>query len=90
MIGLTPKQSECFSFIKAKVDETGIAPTVSEIAEHLRLASKSGVIRLLDALEDRGYIRRMEKRARAIEIVAPLCPHCHKPLAGQHHGKDAA
>lgn len=70
MMGLTRKQHETLSFVGQCIRETGIAPSFEEIQLALDLKSKSGVHRLLTALEDRCYIRRDHKRARAIEVLA--------------------
>lgn len=76
MIGLTHKQRDCLAFIRAYMDEHESSPSFEEIREGLGLTSKSGVHRLIDALVERGHIRRIPSRARAIEIVE------HNPLAG--------
>ena len=67
-VSLTPVQSNCPEFLKARIGATGVGPSYDEIREHLNLASRSGVTRLLDALVERGAIRRLKYRARAIEI----------------------
>lgn len=66
---LTRKQYELLMFINERVHETGIPPSFDEMKDALDLKSKSGIHRLITALEERGFLRRMEKRARAIEIV---------------------
>lgn len=66
---LTRKQYELLMFIHERVRETGIPPSFDEMKDALDLKSKSGIHRLITALEERGYLRRMEKRARAIEII---------------------
>ena len=66
---LTKKQYELLMFIHERVRETGVPPSFDEMKDALDLRSKSGIHRLITALEERGYIRRLEKRARAIEIV---------------------
>ena len=66
---LTRKQYELLMFIHERVHETGIPPSFDEMKDALDLKSKSGIHRLITALEERGFLRRMEKRARAIEIV---------------------
>lgn len=70
MIGLTAKQAALLRFIQSHMAEHGIAPSFDEMRANAGLASKSGVMRLLEALQDRGAIRRRPYRARAIEIVA--------------------
>jgi repressor LexA len=66
---LTRKQYELLMFIHQRVRETGVPPSFDEMKDALDLRSKSGIHRLVTALEERGYIRRLEKRARALEIV---------------------
>lgn len=71
MMGLTARQSECLTFIKAFIGECAVAPSLDEIGVAMRLKSKSGAKRLLDELEERGAIRRTSHRARSIEIINP-------------------
>jgi repressor LexA len=66
---LTRKQYELLMFIHERVRESGIPPSFDEMKEALDLKSKSGIHRLITALEERGFLRRMEKRARALEIL---------------------
>lgn len=66
---LTAKQHELLRFIQRKLEETGISPSFEEMKEALDLKSKSGVHRLISALEERGFIRRLPNRARALEVV---------------------
>ncbi len=66
---LTNKQYELLMFIHERIRETGVPPSFDEMKDALGLKSKSGIHRLVTALEERGYIRRLEKRARALEIV---------------------
>jgi repressor LexA len=66
---LTRKQYELLMFIHERVRETGIPPSFDEMKEALDLKSKSGIHRLITALEERGFLRRMEKRARALEVL---------------------
>ena len=66
---LTKKQYELLMFIHQRVRESGVPPSFDEMKDALDLRSKSGIHRLITALEERGYIRRLEKRARALEIV---------------------
>ena len=66
---LTKKQNELLIFIQQNIRETGIAPSYEEMKEALDLRSKSGIHRLINALEERGFIRRLAHRARAIEII---------------------
>jgi repressor LexA len=66
---LTKKQYELLMFIHQRIRESGVPPSFDEMKDALDLRSKSGIHRLITALEERGYIRRLEKRARALEIV---------------------
>jgi SOS-response transcriptional repressor LexA len=66
--GLTARQRELLLFIRRHISETGIAPSFDQMKDELHLASKSGVHRMILALEDRGYITRLPNRARAIEL----------------------
>ena len=66
---LTAKQHELIQFIQRRLDETGISPSFEEMKEALDLKSKSGVHRLISALEERGFIRRLPNRARALEVI---------------------
>lgn len=66
---LTRKQYELLCFIDRKLKETGVSPSFEEMKEALDLKSKSGVHRLISALEERQFLRRLPNRARALEIV---------------------
>src|SRR5213076_1576206 len=66
---LTAKQRELLLFIDDRLNETGIGPSFDEMREALDLKSKSGVHRLISALEERGFIRRLPNRARALEVL---------------------
>ena len=66
---LTAKQHELLLFIHKHLEENGISPSFEEMKEALDLKSKSGVHRLIGALEERGFIRRLVNRARALEVV---------------------
>ena len=66
---LTPKQKELLMFIHERVKESGVPPSFDEMKEALDLRSKSGIHRLITALEERGFIRRLPHRARALEII---------------------
>ena len=66
---LTRKQHELLSYIHDKLGETGVSPSFEEMKEALDLKSKSGVHRLISALEERGFIRRLANRARALEVL---------------------
>ena len=66
---LTRKQHELLMFIHERIKESGVSPSFDEMKEALDLASKSGIHRLITALEERGFIRRLAHRARALEVV---------------------
>ncbi len=66
---LTAKQRELLIFIQRKLEDTGISPSFEEMKDALDLKSKSGVHRLISALEERGFIRRLPNRARALEVL---------------------
>ncbi|MGV3511994.1 MAG: transcriptional repressor LexA [Novosphingobium sp.] len=66
---LTRKQHELLTFIQVRLEESGISPSFEEMKEALDLKSKSGVHRLISALEERGFIRRLPNRARALEVL---------------------
>jgi repressor LexA len=66
---LTRKQQELLMFIHERMKETGVPPSFDEMKDALELASKSGIHRLITALEERGFIRRLPNRARALEVI---------------------
>ena len=66
---LTAKQRELLQFITVRLEDSGISPSFEEMKEALDLKSKSGVHRLISALEERGFIRRLPNRARALEVI---------------------
>jgi repressor LexA len=66
---LTSKQHELLLFINKRLNESGVSPSFDEMREALDLKSKSGVHRLISALEERGFIRRLPNRARALEVL---------------------
>lgn len=66
---LTSKQHELLSFIHHRLEEAGVSPSFEEMKEALDLKSKSGIHRLISALEERGFIRRLANRARALEVL---------------------
>ncbi|MDO7836184.1 transcriptional repressor LexA [Sphingobium sp. HBC34] len=84
---LTPKQQELLSFIQTRLEEAGVSPSFEEMKDALDLRSKSGIHRLINALEERGFIRRLPNRARALEVLklpdamhrAPAPPAPAKP-----------
>ena len=66
---LTRKQIELLRFINERLHETGVPPSFDEMKDALELKSKSGIHRLILALEERGFIRRLPNRARALEVI---------------------
>jgi repressor LexA len=83
---LTAKQKELLLFISERVKATGVPPSYDEMKEALDLRSKSGIHRLITALEERGFIRRLPHRARALEIMklpetAPVNLNALRPRA---------
>ena len=74
---LTRKQLELLMFINERLKEEGVPPSFEEMKEALNLQSKSGVHRLIVALEERGFLRRMPNRARALEVIK--LPESHSP-----------
>jgi repressor LexA len=88
---LTNKQYELLRFIEARLGEKGVSPSFDEMKEALGLKSKSGIHRLIKALEERGFIRRLPHRARALEIlklpedVQPASSIASPSMATSHH-----
>jgi repressor LexA len=66
---LTQKQKDLLLFINQRLAETGVPPSFDEMKDALELKSKSGIHRLITALEERGFIRRLPHRARALEVL---------------------
>jgi len=101
---LTAKQRELLIFIDGRLKQDGVSPSFDEMREALELKSKSGVHRLISALEERGFIRRLPNRARALEVlklpeskaatVTPIRPVAARPANDTMeiplHGKIAA
>ncbi len=83
---LTKKQLDLLSFIHKRLQRDGVPPSFDEMKEALDLRSKSGIHRLITALEDRGFIRRLAHRARAIEIVKLPESLGGAPTHGTTHG----
>ena len=90
---LTRKQHELLLFIHERLKESGIPPSFDEMKDALDLASKSGIHRLITALEERGFIRRLPNRARALEVLRlpdSIAPGLHRSaqvLAERHRGQ---
>jgi repressor LexA len=74
---LTRKQLELLLFINERLKEEGVPPSFEEMKDALNLQSKSGVHRLIVALEERGFLKRMANRARALEVIK--LPESHSP-----------
>jgi repressor LexA len=66
---LTKKQHELLTFINQRLAATGVAPSFDEMKDALNLRSKSGIHRLISGLEERGFLRRLPHRARALEVI---------------------
>src|SRR5476651_7857 len=77
---LTRKQSELLRFIHERLKEAGVPPSFDEMKDALDLRSKSGIHRLIMALEERGFIRRLPNRARALEVLR--MPESSTPAEG--------
>jgi repressor LexA len=82
---LTRKQHELLMFIHERMKEAGIPPSFDEMKDALDLRSKSGIHRLITALEERGFIRRLPNRARALEVVR--LPDSMNPSLGGRKAK---
>jgi repressor LexA len=79
---LTKKQLDLLEFIHKRVQRDGVPPSFDEMKDALDLRSKSGIHRLITALEERGFIRRLAHRARALEIVKLPETISHEPVGG--------
>jgi len=82
---LTRKQHELLMFIHERMKESGIPPSFDEMKDALDLRSKSGIHRLITALEERGFIRRLPNRARALEVIK--LPDSMNPSLGGRHAR---
>ena len=92
---LTRKQHELLLYIDGKLAETGVSPSFEEMKDALDLKSKSGVHRLISALEERGFIRRLANRARALEVLkmpetrsVPAAANANAPVAAPRAAND--
>ena len=83
---LTRKQAELLRFIHERLKEAGVPPSFDEMKDALDLRSKSGIHRLITALEERGFIRRLPNRARAIEVIKLPESVAHGIGAGRSRG----
>ena len=77
---LTRKQQELLLFINERLGRDGVSPSFDEMKDAVGLKSKSGIHRLITALEERGFIRRLPHRARALEVLK-LPPGVGEPIA---------
>ena len=86
---LTEKQKELLLFIHARMQDKGVPPSFDEMKDALDLKSKSGIHRLITALVERGFIRRLPHRARAIEVIRlpenQVAPPGPRRLGPQRH-----
>ena len=82
---LTKKQSELLRFINERLQEAGVPPSFDEMKEALGLRSKSGIHRLIIALEERSFIRRLPNRARALEVLR--LPESSSPSSQSRNGR---
>ena len=90
---LTKKQHQLLLFIRDRMARDGVAPSFDEMKEALKLRSKSGIHRLIMALEERGFLRRLPHRARALEVVKVpegLGGGTPGTLSGSHGGASGA
>lgn len=88
---LTQRQHQLLQFIQGYMDKHGVPPSFEEMRDALKLKSKSGIHRLITGLEERGYIRRLPYRARALEVTRassvktePPAEEAAEPLAGSN------
>lgn len=86
---LTARMRQCLSAIEDHLRDRGIAPSYDELAEKLGLRSKSGIHRLVISLEERGLVRRLPGRARALEIIKPQTVPSPDYLRGYRDGAEA-
>ena len=87
---LTKKQKNLLLFINKKLRASGVSPSYEEMKLSLNLKSKSGIHRLISALEERGFIRRLPHKARALEVIklpeasSKFDPSCLKAACRNH------
>ena len=82
---LTRKQHELLLYVDERLSENGVSPSFDEMKDALGLKSKSGIHRLITALEERGFIRRLPHRARALEVLKlpeKAAPKANAPGSG--------
>lgn len=81
MMGLTPRQSDCLRAIRARLAQSGVPPTYDELRLQLGVASKSSIARLVDALVERGHLRRLPHMARGLALADEFSPKAEAGLA---------
>jgi repressor LexA len=79
---LTKKQYQLLMLIRDRLNRDGVAPSFDEMKDQLQLKSKSGIHRLITALEERGFVRRLPHKARALEVVKMPENAAERPTAG--------
>lgn len=82
MMGLTQRQAQLMAYLTEQISEKGISPSMDEMREHMGLASKSPIHRLLESLVERDLIRRLPHRARAIQIIGTQAAPIPGPRVG--------
>src|SRR5271155_3073268 len=87
---LTRKQHELLMFIDRHLRETGFSPSFEEMKDTLQLRSKSGIHRLITALEERGFLKRRHHRARALEVIRMPQDARPRPDATEANGPNGA
>src|SRR5579862_3574159 len=87
---LTRKQHELLTYIDKHLKETGFSPSFEEMKDALQLRSKSGIHRLISALEERGFLRRRHHRARALEVLRLPDDIAAKPTPAEPHAPEPA
>lgn len=83
-MGLTRKQSECFKFIADRINDSGLSPTLEEIAAHINVHSRGAAHRTVEQIIQRDYLRRIPNRARSLQVVAsPGAVHLNPEICSQ-------
>lgn len=81
MMGLTPRQADCLRVIRERLAQSGVPPTYDEMCLTLGMASKSGVHRLVEALVERGHLRRIPNHARGLALAGEFSHQAEIGLA---------
>lgn len=79
---MTPQQARALAYLRDFTAMNGYCPSYDEIARHIGMKSKTGIYRVVHALEERGHIRRIPNRARAIEVVMPRTVTLNHEICG--------